>query len=304
MKSLNSLKSLNPWPSPSTSNSPSTPKSLNSLNSLLKGATAHVVLLVFAATALIPLLLVLVNSFKSNAEVTANPFAPPKSFSWSNFSTAWEYGHFATGFVNSVLLTGTTVVVVLLCSSLAGYVLAGQKIRVWPAVMVYLTMAMTVPIQLFIFPLYAAVAELGLLNNVFVVGVILAAINMPFATFLMRTFFLNVPKELEEAAVVDGAGIFQLVWRVLLPVVRPGLITVGVIVGLNAWNDFLISSTFLHDPSQQTATLGFLSMNGTFSTQIGAMMAGALILILPVLGVFVALQRYVVDGMANGAVKG
>jgi raffinose/stachyose/melibiose transport system permease protein len=274
------------------------------MKSPFKSLTAHAVLLVFAATALLPLLLVLINSFKTNAEVTANPFALPKSFALSNFSTAWEYGNFGSGFVNSVLLTGTTVVVVLLCSSLAGYVLAGQKIRIWPAVMVYLTMAMTVPIQLFIFPLYAGVAALGLLDNVFVVGVILAAINMPFATFLMRTFFLNVPKELEEAALVDGAGLVQLAVRILLPAVRPGLITVGVIVGLSAWNDFLISSTFLHDPTHQTITLGFLSMNGTFSTELGAMMAGALILVLPVLGVFIALQRYVVDGMANGAVKG
>ncbi|WP_030663481.1 carbohydrate ABC transporter permease [Streptomyces cellulosae] len=276
----------------------------HSTRNRLNGLAAHVVLLVFAATALAPLLLVLLNSFKSNAGVTGSPFALPKSLSLSNFSTAWEYGAFGSGFLNSVLLTGTTVAVVLLCSSLAGYVLAGQKIRVWPAVMVYLTMAMTVPIQLFVFPLYAGVAALGLLDNVFVVGVILAAINMPFATFLMRTFFLNVPRELEEAARIDGANVLQLIHRVLLPVVRPGLITVGVIVGLSAWNDFLISSTFLHDPSDQTVTLGFLSMNGTFSTQLGAMMAGALILILPVLGVFIALQRYVVDGMAGGAVKG
>ncbi|MFB7493171.1 carbohydrate ABC transporter permease [Streptomyces sp. NPDC056161] len=269
-----------------------------------KGAGAHLVLVLFAATALIPLLLVLVNSFKTNAEVTADPFALPKSFSLSNFNTAWTYGHLGSGFVNSILLTGTAVVVVLVCSTLAGYVLAGQKIRMWPAVMVYLTMAMTVPIQLFVFPLYAGVAQLGLLDNVFVVGVVLAAVNIPFATFLMRTFFLNVPKELEEAARVDGAGVFHLFWRVLVPIVRPGLITVGVVVGLNAWNDFLISSTFLHDPGHQTVTLGFLSMNGTFSTDLGAMMAGALLLILPVLCVFVALQRYVVDGMANGAVKG
>ncbi|MET8944562.1 carbohydrate ABC transporter permease [Streptomyces sp. NPDC004542] len=269
-----------------------------------KNLVAHIVLLVFAATALFPLLLVLLNSFKSDSALTGNPFALPHSLSLANFRTAWEYGAFGSGFLNSVLLTGTTVVVVLFCSSMAGYVLAGQKIRIWPAVMVYLTMAMTVPIQLFIFPLYAGAAALDLLDNVFVVGVILAAINMPFATFLMRTFFLQVPKELEEAALVDGAGLFQMIRRVLLPVVRPGLITVGVIVGLNAWNDFLISSTFLHDPADQTVTLGFLSMNGTFSTQLGAMMAGALMLILPVLGIFIALQRYVVDGMAGGAVKG
>ncbi|MEW2398206.1 carbohydrate ABC transporter permease [Streptomyces sp. NPDC046862] len=269
-----------------------------------KNLVAHIVLLVFAATALFPLLLVLLNSFKAQGDLTRSPLALPGSFNLDNFRTAWEYGAFGSGFLNSVQLTGTTVIVVLLCSSMAGYVLAGQKIRMWPVVMTYLTMAMTVPIQLFVFPLYAGVAALGLLDNVFVVGVILAAINMPFATFLMRTFFLQVPKELEEAALVDGANLFQLVRRVLLPVVRPGLITVGVIVGLNAWNDFLISSTFLHDPAHQTVTLGFLSMNGTFSTQLGAMMAGALILILPVLGIFIALQRFVVDGMASGTVKG
>lgn len=271
---------------------------------LLKGTVAQLVLVVFAVIALVPLVLVLINSFKTNAEVLANPFALPATFSIDNFVTAWTYGAFGQGFVNSILLTGTTVIVVLVCSSLAGYVLAGQKVKHWPAVMVYLTMAMTVPIQLFIFPLYSAVAALDLTDNVFVVGVILAAINMPFATFLMRTFFLTIPAEVEEAALVDGVNTFQLVRRVMLPMVRPGLITVGVIVGLNAWNEFLISSTFLQNPSDQTLTLGFLTMNGTFSTDIGAMMAGALILIVPILAVFVALQRFVVDGMASGSVKG
>lgn len=265
---------------------------------------SHLVLAVFAITALVPLVLVLLNSFKDNSEILGNPFLLPQSLTFDNFSTAWQYGRFAEGFANSILLTGTTVIVVLVCSALAGYVLAGQKVRTWPLIMVYLTMAMTVPIQLFIFPLYSVAASLGLTDNVFVVGVILAAINMPFATFLMRTFFLNVPTEVEEAALVDGLNTFQLVTRVLLPMVRPGLITVGVIIGLNAWNEFLISSTFLQGRDTKTLTLGFLTMNGTFSTDIGTMMAGALILILPILVVFIALQRFVVDGMASGAVKG
>ncbi|PXY35367.1 carbohydrate ABC transporter permease [Prauserella flavalba] len=270
----------------------------------LKGIGAHAVLLFFAATALFPLALVLLNSVKTNTEIVRNPLALPSTFTFENFVTAWTYGEFGTGFLNSVLLTGTTVVVVLTCSTLAGYVLAGKKIRSWPVVMVYLTMAMTVPVQLFVFPLYSIVAAVDLLDNPMVVGVIIAAINIPFATFLMRTFFLNVPRELEEAAQVDGVSTAQFVWHVLLPIVRPGLITVGVVVGLNAWNEFLISATFLQDPDQQTVTLGFLSMNGTFSTELGAMMAGALILIAPVLAIFVALQRYVVDGIASGSVKG
>lgn len=270
----------------------------------MKGALGHLVLAFFGAISLIPLVLVLLNSFKSNSQILQSPFSLPTDINIDNFVTAWTYGQFGQGFINSVLLTATTVLVVLVCSSLAGYVLAGQKIRTWPIIMVYLTMAMTVPIMLFIFPLYSVVASLNLTNNVFVVGVILAAINMPFATFLMRTFFMNVPAELEEAALVDGVNTYQLMKDIFLPIVRPGLITVGVIVGLNAWNEFLISTTFLQDPNDRTLTLGFLAMNGVFSTQLGTMMAGALILIVPVLAVFIALQRFVVDGLASGAVKG
>jgi raffinose/stachyose/melibiose transport system permease protein len=267
-----------------------------------KGAASHVLLIGFAVTALFPLLLVGLNSLKLSTQIIANPLSLPKSFAWSNFSLAWNYGHFGHGFINSVLLSGTTVAVVLVCSSLAGYVLAGKKLRTGPAIMIYFMVSMTVPIQLFLFPLYFAFAHLNLLGNVFAVGVVIAALNMPLSIFLMRTFFLNVPRELEEAAHIDGASTRQVILRVMLPVVSPGLITVAIISGLNAWNEFLISSTFLQ--GNYTATLGYLSMNGTFSTNEGVMMAGAVILIIPVIIVFVILQRYVVDGLVAGAVKG
>lgn len=265
-------------------------------------AAGHLILAVFAVTALFPLLLVGINSLKLSTQIITNPLALPTTLAWSNFGEAWQYGHFATGFRNSLLLTATTVVTVLICSSLAGYVLAGKKIAIWPAVIVYFMVSMTVPIQLFLFPLYFGFAHLNLLGNVFAVGVVIAAMNMPLSVFLMRTFFLNVPKEIEEAAIMDGASTMQTLYRVILPIVSPGLITVSIIVGLNAWNEFLISSTFLQ--GNYTATLGYLSMNGTFSTNEGVMMAGAVILILPILAIFVLLQRYVVDGLVNGAVKG
>jgi raffinose/stachyose/melibiose transport system permease protein len=266
------------------------------------GAASHVLLIGFAVTALFPLLLVGLNSLKLSAKIIADPLSLPTSFAWSNFSQAWSYGHFSHGFINSILLSGTTVAVVLVCSSLAGYVLAGKKLRAGPAIMIYFMVSMTVPIQLFLFPLYFAFAHLNLLGNVFAVGVVIAALNMPLSIFLMRTFFLNVPRELEEAALIDGASALQVILRVMLPIVSPGLITVGIISGLNAWNEFLISSTFLQ--GNYTATLGYLSMNGTFSTDEGVMMAGAVILIIPVVIVFVILQRHVVDGLVAGAVKG
>jgi raffinose/stachyose/melibiose transport system permease protein len=267
-----------------------------------KSAVGHLLLAGFAVTALFPLLLVGINSLKLSTQIVDDPLSLPKSFAWSNFSQAWQYGHFAKGFANSVMLSGTTVLVVLVCSSLAGYVLAGKKVRAWPLISVYFMVSLTVPIQLFLFPLYFGFAHLHLLGNVFAVGVVIAGMNMPLSVFLMRTFFLNVPKELEEAATLDGASTRQLLLRITFPIVSPGFITVAIISGLNAWNDFLISSTFLQ--GNYTATLGYLSMNGTFSTDEGVMMAGAVILIVPVVVVFVILQRFVVDGLASGAVKG
>ena len=163
---------------------------------------------------------------------------------------------------------------------------------------------MTVPVQLFLFPLYGALARMGLIGNVYAVCFIIAAINMPLAVMLMRTFFMRVPIQIEEVARLDGASTFQLLTRIVIPMVRPGMITVAVLVILNAWNEYLISSTFLQGEENFTVTLGYLALNGASVTfDQGMKMAGALMIIVPILLFFLSLQRYFVDGLANGAVK-
>lgn len=271
---------------------------------LLRMMPGNVVLVVLAFTALLPILLVILNSLKTAPEVVRNPLALPAVFDWGNYAEAWRYAKFGTGFRNSVMLTGTTILVVLLTAAPAAYVLAERKIKAARPVMVYLMVAMTVPIQLFLFPLYAVFAKAGLISNVFAVGIIIAAINLPLAIMLLRTFFLGIPAELPEAATMDGANTFQVLRHILLPAVSPGLITVGIIVGLNAWNEYLISVTFLQSESSYTATLGFLSLTGTFAVDQGVLMAGAAILILPIVALFLLAQRSFVDGLVSGSVKG
>jgi len=270
----------------------------------LRSTPGHVVLAALAVVALFPIALVLLNALKEAPEVVRNPLAVPEDFDWANIPEAWEYGNFGRGFVNSVLLTGTTIVTVLATAAPAAYVLAARKIRIAGPVMVYLMMAMTVPIQLFLFPVYAAFAKLGLLSNVFAVGVVIAALNMPLAVLLLRTFFLRIPSELPEAAAMDGATTWQVLRHVLIPAVSPGMITVGIVVGLMAWNEYLISVTFLQDESSYTATLGFLSLTGTFAVDQGVLMAGAALLIMPIVALFLLAQRRFVDGLVSGSVKG
>ncbi len=264
----------------------------------------HLILILLVIICLFPIALVFINSFKENSEIVRNPLSIPTVLHLENYIQSWSTGKFAKGFLNSVKLTGITILIVLISASLAGYVLSGKRIKGSGGVLMYFMMAMTVPIQLFLFPLYYMYAKLNLIGNIPATSLILAATSMPLAVFLMRTFFLNIPKELEEAARIDGAGTAQVIWNVMRPVVSPGLITVGVLVGLQTWNEYLISSTFLQGAKNFTATLGFLAMNGSYGSNMSVLMAAAMILIGPIIIFFLFSQKYFVDGMVSGAVKG
>jgi raffinose/stachyose/melibiose transport system permease protein len=189
-------------------------------------------------------------------------------------------------------------------SSLTAYVLARKKIKSWKIVTFYLLATTTAPIQLYLFPLYFGFAKLGLINNVFGVALIYTALYSPFAVMLLRTYFLAVPKELEEAAIIDGATHWQVFWRVMLPIVSPGILTVALIIGLNSWNEFLIATTFLQKAENTTAVIAFYLLSGQYSSDWGEIMAAALIIVIPVVVLFVFMQKRFIEGMAGGSVKG
>ncbi len=253
---------------------------------------------------LFPLYLVLINAFKPHAEIVKNPVTMPVSLFFDNFITAWKTGEFGTGFGNSVRLVLVTTAIVLLAAVPAGYVLGMKKFRGNKLILIYLMMATTVPVQLFLFPMYSTLSKLGLVGNLYAVCFIISAMNLPLSIMLMRTFFLRIPTQIEEAARIDGASTMQSLFYIIVPMVRPGLITVSVLVVLNAWNEYLISSTFLQGNENFTVILDYLSLNGGSVTfDQGMKMAGAVMIIVPILIFFLSLQKYFVDGMTNGAVK-
>ena len=272
----------------------------NNINNLSSNLLLYILVLI----SLLPLLLVAINTFKSHADIIINPLTLPNELDFSNFSRAWKAGKFKIGIVNSILLSGTTIIVTLSFASLGAFVLARRSIVGWQLITIYFLCATTIPIQLFLFPLYFVFAKLGIVGNVIATAFILSAINLPLATFLLRTYVLTIPSEIDDAAFLDGATPIQTFFHIIFPLLRPGLVTVGIIVGLNAWNEFLITSTFQQGQSSFTMTLGYLSMNGTYATDQGAMMAGAFILVAPIIVFFIVMQRFFISGMAAGAVKG
>jgi raffinose/stachyose/melibiose transport system permease protein len=264
----------------------------------------YAVLGVLTFITLFPIALLVLNSVKGAAEIVQSPLSFPERLRWDNFTRAWEDANFSRSLLNSALLTGLTILFVCTTGSATAYVLARRKVKSWKIVTFYLLASTTAPIQLFLFPLYFGFARLGLTNNIFAVAVVYTAIWSPFAIMLLRTYFLAVPKELEEAALVDGATHWQVFVRVMLPIVSPGILTVALIIGLYSWNEFLIATTFLQTEERQTAVISFFLLSGQYSSDWGEIMAAALIIVLPVVILFVALQRRFIEGMAGGSVKG
>jgi raffinose/stachyose/melibiose transport system permease protein len=254
--------------------------------------------------AVLPLTLMAINSLKLHVEILQNPLSLPTWLNVTNFVQAWTAGNFTRGLINSLLIAGSTVLITLVCASLAAYPLARQKVRFARLITLYFLAAVTVPIQLFLFPLFFVYAQLGLVGNPIATSFILAAVNLPLSILLLRTYVLNVPRELDDAAFMDGARKWQVFVFVIIPLMRPGLITVAIIVGLNAWNDYLITSTFQQGSGSQTMMLGFLSMNNVILTDRGILMAGAAIVVVPIIVFFLIMQRLFIEGVTSGAVKG
>ena len=264
---------------------------------------AYIVLVFGAALALFPLALMALNALKSSIQITTNPLSLPHGVRWTNFTRAWVDAQLGRALLNSAQVTATTIIVVCATGSMAAFALARRQVRGWRLISVYFLASTTLPIQLFLFPLYFAFARLGLIDNVFAVSMIYTAVYSPFSIFLLRTYFLAIPAEVQEAAVIDGATRWQTFSKVMLPIVSPGIITVAVITGLNTWNEFLIAYTFLQDKTAQTAIVRFYLLGGQYSSDWGEIMAAALIVVVPVLIFFVLMQRRFIEGMAGGAVK-
>ncbi len=263
-----------------------------------------IVLMIFVIICIAPLSLTVLNSFKESPEITRNPLSISFSAGLENYRRAWKYGRFSGGFLNSIKLCFSAIITALTGAVLSAYVIANKKIKGTWIITIYFLVAMTIPFQLFLVPLYSTFAKYGLLGNHFAVGMIIGACNLPFSVTLMRTFFLGVPRELEEQARIDGAGTWQVIRRIILPIISPGIITVAIIVGLNSWNEYLLTATFLMGEKNFTATMGMLSLISVNLTDPGTNLAGAVILIGPVLAFFLTMQKYFIEGIVSGSVKG
>ncbi|MGW0667237.1 carbohydrate ABC transporter permease [Streptomyces sp. NPDC002746] len=228
----------------------------------------------------------------------------PESPSLESFSQAWSTAGFGSLLLNSAAIGLGVVPVALVCATLAGYAFATMRFRGRGALYIVLLLGLTLPYEAAVVPLYYDLRSLGLTDTPWSLILALVGLYMPFGAFWMRQQFSALPKELLEAASLDGAGSWTVLWRVLLPCVRPALTTLGLLYFLWAWNQFLLALILIQDPAGRTAPAGLAFFVGAHTTDVPSLAAATLIVIGPVVVVYLFFQRNFVAGMVAGAVKG
>lgn len=251
-----------------------------------------------------PLAILTFNSVKSKAELAKNPLGPPQDLLLTNFGKAWEVGNFAVTTRNSSILVAGTVVGVLVLGGMAAYSLAKLKLPGEGAVMLYLLIGTSLPIQLFLVPLFFTWQKLGLVNSLFGLILIYIATNAPFAIFLLRSYMIQLPSDFEDAARVDGASEWEVFQRIVVPLAWPGFLTVGLVVALNVWNEFLLATVFLTDQDKFTVVTSYANFSTRFSRDWTLTSAASLMMIAPVVIIFLLLQRRFIEGLTQGGLKG
>lgn len=271
----------------------------------LRRLATHLILLAVGLFWVYPFLWALAGSLKSQAGFIDEGLSIiPREFGWGNYLTAWNGANFGTYFLNTVIITLSTVVFTLLLTSMAGFALARTSFPGKKLLLGVIIVTFFLPRGYTIVPVYDIVQHLGLLNTLWSVVLVQVAAGMVFNTFLFMGYFATLAKEIEEAARVDGASFNQAFWYVMLPLARPMLATLGLFTFINSWNDFLTPLVFtLGQPQLRTLAVGLYAFISQTSTDWTSLCAGSIISLAPIILVFVLAQRHFVDALA-GAVKG
>lgn len=261
-------------------------------------------LFINAVLVTVPMLFLVISSFRETPDIFLNPFGLPNSISFSNYSDVLATGEYTTYLKNSLLVTGGSLVMILLFSATAGFVLGRYQFR-WNALIYSVFLAgMLFPAKLVLVPLFIQLKNLNLLNSHLGLMFVYAAGALPAAVFIMTGFFRSLPADLENAARIDQASEWQVFTKILVPLVRPGLAIVAIYSAIPIWNDFLLPLVFLQDPEKKTLMQGLTVFFGQNSANWGALFAGLTLAALPLIALYLALSEQFIKGMTAGAVKG
>lgn len=270
---------------------------------MLKNGAIQMLLLINALIMVYPLVVMVLSSFKTNAEIFTSPFALPASFSLANVDKVLAETNFVRYLANSVGVTSAAVLLILVFSTMAAYAIARYEFRFSSLVLMFFLSGMTVPLKLAIIPLFIQLDTLHLIDTYAGLVLVYVAMGIPSAIFIMTGFLRSLPREMEESARIDGASEWKVMTAIMLPLARPALVIVAIQNAVPIWNDFFFPLILINSDDHKTLPQGLTVFMGEFTTNWGVLFTGLSLAALPITLLYLVLSRQFIAGITQGAVK-
>lgn len=264
---------------------------------------SYAVLTIFLVVAILPFVGIILTAFKTTTELANSPFSLPTTWRWENFVEAWNGARFSSYFASSLIVVVPVVVISTVLSTMSGFGFGMFRFRGDNALLLVILLGLMVPFEAVIIPLWQIMNDLQLRNTYWALILPQVALSFAFGTFWMRANFKNMPRELIDAAVVDGCSTWDVLWRILFPLSRPALLSLVVLLFMWTWNEFFLVLV-MASGDLRTLPVGLALLRGRYSADVPVMAAGAIMVFLPVLVVYIFFQRNFIEGMISGALKG
>ena len=263
-----------------------------------------ILLVIFAIMCIYPIFWLIINSVKTNQELFENPWGFPTQFAWDNYSRAIINGNIGLSFLNSIFITVTSVVAAVVLSAMTSYGVMRLEWKLAKPTRSLFLLGMSIPSYAAIVPLFAIFNKMGLLSSY--TGVIIAHIvfAFPMSIFILSGFFSTIPRELEEAAIMDGCSVVRTFFHIIMPISISSVVTVAVIDFINIWNDLLFPQIFLSDPNTMPLPVSLTNFADLDTVDYVGQLAAVVFTVIPTIGVYMFLHDKIMDGMTAGAVKG
>ncbi|MBT2514141.1 carbohydrate ABC transporter permease [Arthrobacter sp. ISL-30] len=279
-------------------------KPATSTNDKIVGSVSHGVLMLWSAIVILPLLWTVMSSFKTSSEIFSSPFALPAQWRFDNYARAWTEAGIGSYFLNSVIVVGAALIIVMVLGSMCAYVLARYTFPGAKAIYYLMLAGLTFPIFLAMVPLFFILRNMGLLNTLPGLIVTYVGFALPFTVFFLFSFFKSLPHEITEAAALDGAGEWRTFFQVMLPMAKPGLASVAIFNFLGLWNQFLIPVS-INAAGPRVLSQGLAAFAGQmgYAVDFGALFAAVTVTVVPVLIIYIIFQRQLQGSVSQGTSK-
>ncbi|MEA1883427.1 MAG: carbohydrate ABC transporter permease [Thermotogota bacterium] len=265
--------------------------------------TLFIVLIVYFFVVATPFGVLFLNSFKSMREIYLKPFAITESFSLDNYKQAWEKAELGSAYINSLIVSITSIGGVLLFSSMLAFMISRYRFKFRRFIYVYIITGLALPARLAVIPIYVTLNQLNLIDTRIGLIMVYISTGTAFATFIIKGFMDSIPIEIEESAMMDGATPWIIYWKIALPLTKPALVVVGLVNFVNVWNDFFFPLIILSSSSKETVPLAISVFFGEFSNQWHLIAAALSMSIIPIMLIFFVFSKNFISGITQGAIK-